>query len=652
MATSDTFEYVVVGSGAVGGTVAARLAERGRKVLVLEAGGDPKKMKGGDAAYPDDKERLPDDYDVPVFHAASTENEAIKWDYWVHHFDDPAERRQDQKFRWQWPERNGPVVDGVWYPRAGCLGGCTAHNAMICVYPHNADWDNIAYLTNDRSWRAHHMRKIFERLEHCHHRALLYRWLAKIGINPTRHGWDGWLSTEISIPREAVLSRQLKRVLLLSVAADIDSIGSRIKGLFTRLRWFLLGQGDPNDWRLVKDDAEGIRYPPLTTRNHARMGTRERLLQTQAKYPDNLTIELDALVTRVLFDGENRAVGVEYLKGAGLYQAHAEPSRSQGERREVRVTQEVILAGGAFNTPQLLMLSGIGPRQALDDLKIPVRVELPGVGTNLQDRYEVGVVYRAKEDWSVLKGSKYAKGDPQHDEWTKSTEGVYGTNGAVLAVIKRSFPHRPLPDLFCFALLGEFTGYYPNYSVEIVTKHNYMTWAVLKAHTNNRAGVVTLASTDPRERPKISFRYFQNDTGNQDLDSVVEGVKFVRELARPLVNSGLLAAETAPGPQVQTDDDLRKFVRYQCWGHHASCTCPIGSHSDPMAVLDGDFNVRGTKGLRVVDASVFPRIPGFFIVSAVYMIGEKAADVILASYKQNAAKRPGGAGGPGPGLKA
>jgi choline dehydrogenase len=202
----------------------------------------------------------------------------------------------------------------------------------------------------------------------------------------------------------------------------------------------------------------------------------------------------------------------------------------------------------------------------------------------------------------------------------------------VLAVIKRAATQRPLPDLFCFSLLADFRGYEPGYSVRIISKHNYLTWCILKAHTNNTSGEVKLQSTDPRERPYINFHYFQegNDSQNKDLDSVVEGIKFVRRLAAPLKEQGLIVEEESPGEAVQTNEEIRDFVRYQSWGHHASCTCAIGKDGDPMAVLDGNFKVRGTTGLRVVDASVFPRIPGFFIVSAVYMIGEKAADVILA----------------------
>ena len=114
------------------------------------------------------------------------------------------------------------------------------------------------------------------------------------------------------------------------------------------------------------------------------------------------------------------------------------------------------------------------------------------------------------------------------------------------------------------------------------------------------------------------------------MESVVEGIKFVRQLTRELKEHGLIAEEELPGDQVQSDNDLKAYVRDQAWGHHASCTCPIGSQA-ANGVLTSDFSVHGTSGLRVVDASVFPRIPGFFIVSSVYMIGEKAADVIIAA---------------------
>jgi choline dehydrogenase-like flavoprotein len=619
------YEYIVVGSGAGGGTVAARLAENGFKVLLLEAGGDPKKLTGGDPnPNTPGQNRLPDDYDVPVFHAFASENEGMSWDFFVRHYKDTELQKKDPKYV---EDYEGKKVDGVLYPRAGTLGGCTAHNAQITVYPHNDDWRYIEDMTGDSSWSPDNMRKYFQRMENCHHRPL-WRLLYKLtGINPTKHGFNGWLNTEVAIPEAAIKDQSLRTFLIDSAAAEIEDIGTPIT---ERLKWTLLGKGDPNDWRLVEGDSTGLRYPPLATNNHARNGSRERVLDVAKRYPKNLTIELDALATRVIFEGpENRAVGIEYLKGARLYRASRKPAEG-GELKQVYCSREVILAGGAYNTPQLLMLSGVGPKAHLQQHGIEVKVDLPGVGQNLQDRYEVGVVNRMNfKNWEILEGAKFAAGDPQYEQWKTKREGVYTTNGAVAAIIKRSAPERPRPDLFIFALVGLFRGYFPGYSALFAEHLNYLTWAILKAHTLNCAGSVTLRSADPRDTPLIDFCYFAegNDTEGQDLQSVVDGIKFVRKLTQHLRDEGLIAAEELPGPDVQTDEQLADFVKHNAWGHHASCSCPMGPRSQ-NGVVNNNFEVYGTKGLRIVDASVFPKIPGFFIVTSIYMIGEKAADVI------------------------
>ena len=246
-------EYLVVGSGAGGGTVAARLAESGRNVIVLEAGGDPCQSTASTQQSAD--------YEVPAFHASCSENDALRWDFFVRHYEDEALQRRDPKYVSKY---NGRPVDGVLYPRAGTLGGCTAHNAMIFVYPHDSDWQHIAEITGDRSWAPDKMRRYLQKLEDCRHRPL-YRALSKFGINPSRHGWNGWLSTERALPLAVLLDKPLAETLIGSALRAFEEDGHQAE----RIRWALESGLDPNDWRLERANSFGLHYTPLTTRNHA-----------------------------------------------------------------------------------------------------------------------------------------------------------------------------------------------------------------------------------------------------------------------------------------------------------------------------------------------------------------------------------------------
>jgi choline dehydrogenase-like flavoprotein len=625
------FEYVIVGAGAGGGPLAAGLAKRGHKVLLLEAGGDP-----GD--------RLT--YQIPAWHVLASEDPAMRWDYFVDHYDDAAQAGRDDKL----VRDGGGNPKGIWYPRGSAVGGSTAVHAMIALAPHASDWnhiaDTVAAEDPDGSWRPGAMRTYFERAE-------------RNGYLPPGtggHGFDGWMNIDTRPGNllDFLMSAADLKMLRIILATTIET--TRVLGEngpfdpirdVGRILGYLIGDinaGDPG-----RDGREGVFRVPTQSRDGHRIGVRELVLDTiRAGHP--LTLKTRALVTGVTLDRSGatpKAVGVGWIDGPNLYQGSPRSDAAQsGTAHEIRVTREVILSAGAFNTPQLLMLSGIGPRAALEQQGIESIVDLPGVGANLQDRYEVGVIgemtsvfgdaFRLLKDCSfdpTATRTWLDQNDPCYLLW-KNNAGVYTINGSVVGVVKRSRPELADPDLFIFGIPGYFKGYFPGYSAQTVAKRNHFTWVVLKAHSTNADGAVTLRSADPRERPAVSFRYFgEGGDADGDLSALVDGVLFARKIVErtralsPFTDS---FREVYPGTELDTREEVTQFIKDKAWGHHACCTAKIGAADDPMAVLDSRFRVRGTEGLRVVDASAFPRIPGFFIAVPIYMISEKAADVIHA----------------------
>lgn len=653
----DVFDFIVVGSGAGGGPLAARLAlesTEGYRIALLEAGVDPAAQPGSKTFY---------NTKIPALHANATEDPTMSWDFDVQHYDKPD--RQNSKY----DRKYNDADRGIFYPRCAALGGCTAHHAMITLFPFDADWSYLESVTHDPSWNPANMRKIFERLEDCRYIEALLQSTDNAGINlgteekeklanSGGHGTKGWLPVSMSDP---TLALQDSKVLLILTKALEEQTHMNVADILKDIQKFrrLFASLDPNGLR-EDSKREGSFNTPASILDGARYGVRERILTAQARYPNRLKIFTGAFVTRVLLDGDPlAAIGVEYVQGTGLYGATPSEARgsptSQPRVLKLRKGGEVILSGGAFNTPQLLMLSGVGNATSLSALGIKPKRNLPGVGENLQDRYEMSLVTELTDPgahYSLLDKLSFttpsgdcaapATGavDVGFQQWCNH-RGVYLTNGVLVSFIRKSKRATDgVPDLFIFGTPGNFRGYKKGWSNETQIdkdgeNHRRFTWVVLKnGKTNGKGGYVRLRTNKAFDRPDINFMYFDNDGSGtedwkKDRDAVAEGIQFARDKMKA-TKLNYRAVYPLDDAALDDPEKLGDIIVKESWGHHACGTCKIGDDKDEMAVLDGDFRVRGVENLRVVDASVFPKIPGLFIVSSIYMISEKAADVILA----------------------
>ena len=609
-----TYDYVFIGAGATGGTAAARLVEnfdkaedlkkKGFSVLVLEGGVDKPVLSS----------------QIPVEHARTSEDPDVLSDpnrtgkgsgYWVRHFDDLNEALKDPKARRE---------DGmVWKPRGEGFGGSTRMNANFFIRIDDKDWDDIAERTGDPAFRAKNMRPILEDLTKTEYRPILsaLNSLGKMtGIDSLRnlggHGFDGPIALSRANPKLLLTDPLLAEIASKGFLWSSTHLGSPIEKAKR-----LMSAYDPND-NLTQNTEGPVLVPMSVSSSGKRVGARDMLLDAQKRHPEQLTLQDGARVSQILFDNKHKVTGVLYTD-------------AEGKEHKVKVAKEAIVAAGAMESAALLMRSGIGPQSELGKLSsfgVQAQVVLDGVGQKQGFRYEVAVVERLNKPFSFLKDLQgpLKPGDPLYEEWKAGKGGLAATNGAFLAWQSRSRPDLKEPDLFTFAVPGNFVGYKPGYSKDAVADPNLVSFVILHKNKGESNGTLELDPRNPLGAPMINHHFYNKP---DDAAALVAGIKQVRSFVSSQLGN-ITTNEVWPGKQYKTDAQIADKVVHESWDHHPRGGAQLGDASDPNTVVDGDFKVVGTTGLRVIDASVLPNNIGEFIVSGLYQIGDLAAKKIAA----------------------
>ena len=446
----------------------------------------------------------------------------------------------------------------LYWPRGKALGGSSSMNAMIYIRGSRHDYDEWGALTGDPSWSYDAVLPHFRRSEDNARGESAY------------HGAGGPLRVE-----EQRSPHPWTRAFL----SDVAAAGHR-----------------PNpDFNGPEQDGSGLYQ--VTQKRGRRWSTAVGFLRPAMERP-GLTVRTHALTTRVLIE-DGRAVGVEYRHDGATHTAH--------------VQAEVLLCGGAINSPQLLLLSGIGPSPHLRDLGITVQHDLPGVGEGLQDHPAMPLICQATG--SSLKDAEAPK---QVADYYLRKRGMLTSNVGEGGSFFRSRPDLDVVDLqYHFAPVKFFgQGFYD-------PDEQALTLAVTLVRVASR-GSVRLRSADPTWAPAIDGGYLRED---EDVEALVAGLRHAREVVAGGALGRIITGEWLPGKDVQSDDDLREAVRGGIESlYHPVSSCRMGT--DDLAVVDSELRVHGVAGLRVVDASVMPTLVRGNTNAPTIMIAEKAAAMI------------------------
>jgi len=457
----------------------------------------------------------------------------------------------------------------VFWPRGKVLGGSSSINGMVYIRGQAEDFDHWRQLGNP-GWSFEDVLPYFKR-----------------GQDQTRgadafHATGGPLCVSDVPDRHPLCEAFIESAMRLGIPRNDDFNGAT---------------------------QEGVGYHQTTTRNGRRCSTAVGYLRPAMTRP-NLRVVTGALAEKILFDGM-RATGVAF--------------RQADERRTARAAREVILCGGAVNSPQLLMLSGIGPQQELAGFGIPVVHHLAGVGRSLQDHYSAPIKLRCREPITVndvmLSNIKKLQVGLQYMMFRT---GPLALATAPAALFVKTRPEVASPDIKCS--LSPFSADRPQDGLH---RFSGFTLIAYQLRPESR-GEIKLKSPDPTDPPAVYPNYL---TSAVDQQTLVEGLKLCRRIIAHEPLARFVEAEFLPGPTVTSDDELLDFARRSGGTvFHPTSTCKMGI--DPMAVVDPELRVYGIEGLRVADASIMPTVVSGNTNAASIMIGERCADLARAGTVQ------------------